>query len=63
MFIVNNKDERTTPMTSFWCLYFWLKTCFTPSLSVSIVNFKHVIAVIRFNNPLKPGVHLNVIHT
>ena len=37
MFKVNNKDTRTTPMTSFWFLYF------APCSSVSIVNFEHVI--------------------
>ena len=33
MFKVNNKDTRTTPLAYF-----------TPCSSVSIVNFKHVIA-------------------
>ena len=37
MFKVNNKDTRTTPVVSFWCLS-------TPCSSVSIVNFEHVIA-------------------
>ena len=44
MFQVNNKDTRTTPMTSFWCLYCKLETYFTPCPSVSIVNLEHVIA-------------------
>ena len=38
-FKVSNKDTRTTSMT-FWCLYCY----FTPSSSVSIVNFEHVKA-------------------
>ena len=45
MFKVNNKDARTAPLTSFWCLYCHLLTNFTPCSSVSIVNFKHVITV------------------
>ena len=48
---VNNKDTRTTPMASFWCLQ-WCPSGvfivnfehFTPCSSVSIVNFEHVIA-------------------
>ena len=44
MFKVNNKDSRMTSMTSFWCLYCWLRTYFTPCSSVSISNFEHVIA-------------------
>ena len=31
-------------MASFWCLYCWLWTYLTSCSSVSIVNFKHVIA-------------------
>ena len=42
MFKVSNKDNRTTPMASFWCLYCQLWTYFTPCSSVSIVNFEHV---------------------
>ena len=33
-----------TPLASFWCLYCYLWTYFTPCSSVSIVNFEHVIA-------------------
>ena len=39
---VNNKDTRTTPMKSFWCLYCYLWRYFTPGSSVSIVDFEHV---------------------
>ena len=39
---VNNKDTRTTPMKSFWCLYCYLWRYFTPCSSVSIVDFEHV---------------------
>ena len=42
MFYVNNKDTRTTPMPSFCCLYCYLGTYFTPSSSVSIVNFEQI---------------------
>ena len=41
---VNNKDTRTTPMPSFWCLYCKLSTYFTPCSNVSIVNFEQVNA-------------------
>ena len=41
---INNKDTRTTSITSFWCLYCKLWTYFTPCSCVSIVNFAHVIA-------------------
>ena len=41
---VSNKDTRTSPMASFWCLYCKLSTYFTPFFSVSMVNFEHVIA-------------------
>ena len=44
MFKVNNKDTRKTPLLWFCCLYFYLWAYFTPCSSVSIVNFKHVIA-------------------
>ena len=36
---VNNKDIRTTSMTSFWCLYCYLLTDFTHCSSVSIADF------------------------
>ena len=38
MFKVNNKDTRTTSLTSFWCLYCLLWTYFTPFCSASIVD-------------------------
>ena len=44
MFKVNNKDTRTTPLTSFWCLYCQFWTYFTPCSCVSIVNFEQVNA-------------------
>ena len=44
MFKVNSKDSRTMPLASFWYLHCSLWTYFTPCSSVSIVNFKHVIA-------------------
>ena len=44
MFKVNNKDTRTTLVTSCCCLYYWLWTFFTPS-SVSIVNFEQENAI------------------
>ena len=44
MFKVNNKDTKTTPLVSFWCLYCWLLTYFLPCSSVSIVNFEKVNA-------------------
>ena len=43
MFKVNDKDTRTTPMPSFWCLYRSLWIYFTPCSSVSIFNFEQVI--------------------
>ena len=49
MFKVDNKDTRTTPLTSFWCLYFLNWTYFTPCSSVSIVNFEHVIGDWEFS--------------
>ena len=45
MYKVNNKDTRKTPMASFWCLYCYILTYFTPCSSVSIVNFEHNIYV------------------
>ena len=32
------------PLASLWCLYFELRTYFTPCLSVSGVNFEHLNA-------------------
>ena len=43
MFKVNNKDTGTVPMTSFRLFYCELRAYFTPSSSVCIVNFEHVI--------------------
>ena len=39
---MNNKDTRTTSLTSLWCLYCSLRTYFTPCSSVFIVNFEHI---------------------
>ena len=44
MLKVNNKDTTTTPVASFWYLYWLLSTYFTPYSSVSIVNFEQVNA-------------------
>ena len=44
MFKVRNKDTRAMSLASFWLLYCYLWTYFTPCSSVSIVNFEHVIA-------------------
>ena len=43
-FTVNNKENRTTPITSLWCLHCSLWTYFTPCSSVSIVTFEQLIA-------------------
>ena len=43
MFKVNNKDSRTMPLASFWCLYCSLWIYFTLCSSVSILSFEHVI--------------------
>ena len=43
MFKANNKNNRTTPLASFWCLYCLRCTYFTPCSSVSNVNFEHVL--------------------
>ena len=45
MFKDSNKDNRTTSLAFFWCLYCELWTYFTPCSNCSIVNFKHLIAV------------------
>ena len=39
---VNNKNTRTTSMTSFWCLDCYLKTDFTHCSGVSIDDFEQV---------------------
>ena len=44
MFQVNNKDTRATPVASFWCLYCYLGTYYTPCSSVSTINFEQVNA-------------------
>ena len=41
MFIVNNKDIRTTSVTSFWCLYCYLWTHYKLFFNVFIVNFEN----------------------
>ena len=41
---VNNKDTRTTPFASLWCLYCKLCWYFTPCSSVSVVTFEQVNA-------------------
>ena len=43
-FPVNSTKFLKHHLPSFWCLYCLLWTNFTPCSSVSIVNFKHVIA-------------------
>ena len=43
MFKINNKDTRTTPIASFWCLYCQLRTYFTLFSGVFIIDFEHVI--------------------
>ena len=60
MFKVKNKNTKTTPLASFWCLYLNFKQIFGPRSSDSHVNFKHVIsgsAVAVFN------VQYKVFHT
>ena len=42
MFKVNNKDIRTTSLTSFWCFSF-IWTYFTPFSCVSILDFERLI--------------------
>ena len=44
MFKVNNKDNRATPLTLFWCLwrYFW--TDMSHRSGVCIIDFEQVIA-------------------
>ena len=44
MFKVNNKDTKTTPMASLWCLYFNFEHISHLCSRVSIVNFVIVIA-------------------
>ena len=39
---VNNKNSKTTSLTSFWCLYCKLWTYFTPLSSVFIIYFEQV---------------------
>ena len=43
MFKVNNKNTRTTSLTSFWRFYCLLWTYFTPFTSVSINDFEQVM--------------------
>ena len=42
IFKVNNKETRTTSMTSFWCIYCELWTYFTPFSSVFTVDVEQV---------------------
>ena len=42
MFKVNNTITRATSITSLWCFYFYLRTCFTPFSIVSIVDFEQL---------------------
>ena len=42
MFKVDNKNTRTTSMTSFWCFYCQLRNYFNPFSGVSIADFKQV---------------------
>ena len=42
MFKVNDKDIRTTSMSSFWCLHYLLWTYFTPFTCVSTIEFEQV---------------------
>ena len=50
MFKVNNKDTRTTSVTSFWCLYCQFWTYFTPFFSVSTVDVQQVIVCWVFSS-------------
>ena len=43
-FKVNNKNTRTTAVTSFWCCYCQLWTDFTHCSGVSIVDFEQINA-------------------
>ena len=43
-FNFNNKDTRTAPMTSFWCLYCYLGTDFILCSAVSVADFEQVKA-------------------
>ena len=74
MFKVNNRNTRTRCETypklkikiperrqaSFWCLYCYLRTYFTPCSSVSIVNFEQVNAGLFLYTQLRriPKFHL-----
>ena len=49
MFKVNNKNIRTTSVTSFWCFFCWLLTYFTPFPSVSINDLEHFYCWVRCN--------------
>ena len=42
MFKVNNKDTKTTPMASFWCLIVNFEHISHLCSSVSIVNFEQI---------------------
>ena len=52
MFKVDNKNTRTTSLTSFWDFYCYLWTHFTRFSSVSIVDFEQVnVSWDNFNRP------------
>ena len=42
MFKVNNKNTRTTSLTSFWCFYCQLQTYFAPFSRISIADFEQI---------------------
>ena len=44
VFKVNNKNTRTMPLASFWCISCYPWTHFTSYSIVSIANFEHAIA-------------------
>ena len=50
---VNNKDTKTMPIASSWCLCCLLWPYFTPCPNVSVVNFEYVIAGRDFLNNIR----------
>ena len=57
LFKFNNKDFRMTLLTSFWCLYCYLWTDFTPNYSdISIVDFDKQMLTGEQDSVLKPFV-------
>ena len=65
MFKLNIKDTRTTSVTSFWCLYYWLWIYCTLFFSVSTVDFEQVNICIKLRNisKIKPGEILGTVLT